>query len=87
MQPQNGRSPLTTSDPGETAALNDARLRSDKQAVGDQSVIPGAAGFAASAERHGLPTAWLVVLIMFGLCASAATFTSVRRRVLGRRQR
>jgi hypothetical protein len=87
VQPQNGRSPLTASDPAETAALDDARLRSDKLSVGEQSVIPGAAGFAANAQRHGLPTTVLVVLILFGLCASAATFTSVRRRVLARRQR
>ena len=87
IQPQTGKSPLTASDPAETAALDSARLQSEKLAVGDQSIVPGAAGFAANAERHGLPTTWLIVLIMFGLCASAATFTSVRRRVLGRRQR
>ena len=85
--PQNGRSPLTAADPGETAALDDARLKSDKVTIGDQSIVPGAAGFAANAERHGLPTAVLVVLILLGLCASAATFASVRRRVLARKQR
>lgn len=85
--PDNGRSPLTASDPGETAALDSARLQSEKQSVGDQSMIPGATGFAATAERHGLPTPVLVVLLLLGLCASAATFASVRRRVLTRRQR
>src|SRR4051812_8845347 len=55
VQPNSGRSPLTTSDPVETQTLNDARLRSDKQSVGDQSLIPGAAGFAANAQRHDLP--------------------------------
>jgi hypothetical protein len=87
VQPQNGRSPLTTSDPGEKAALDTARLQSDKVSVGDQSLIPGAAGFAVAAERHGLPTTVLLVLILLGLCASAATFASVRRRVVTRRQR
>ena len=85
--PDNGRSPLTASDPGETAALDSARLQSEQQSVGDQSMIPGATGFAATAERHGLPTPVLVVLLLLGLCASAATFASVRRRVVTRRQR
>ena len=84
--PQNNRSPLTASDPVENQTLNDARLKSDKLTVGDQSVIPGATGFAA-AQRHGLPTTVLLVLILLGLCASAATFASVRRFVLARRQR
>ncbi len=87
VQPQSGKSPLTASDPGETAALDSARLKSDKQMVGDQSLLPGAAGFAVNAERHGLPTSVLLVLILLGLCASAATFASVRRFVLTRRQR
>jgi hypothetical protein len=85
--PQGGRSPLTSADPGETAALDDARLNSDRLSIGEQSVIPGAAGFATDAERHGLPTTVLVVLILLALCASAATFASVRRRVLARKQR
>ena len=85
--PDSGRSPLTASDPGETAALDSARLQSDKQSIGDQSLIPGATGFAATAEHHGLPTPVLVVLLLLGLCASAATFASVRRRVITRRQR
>ena len=82
-----GRSPLTASDPGETAALDTARLQSDKQSVGNEALIPGATGLAATAERHNLPTPVLVVLLLLGLCASAATFASVRRRVLTRRQR
>jgi hypothetical protein len=78
---------FTPSDPVENAELNDARLRSDTQSIGEQSIIPGAAGFAANAERHGLPPTVLAVLILLGLCASAATFASVRRRVLTRKQR
>jgi hypothetical protein len=85
--PQGGRSSLTSADPGETAALDDARLNSDRLSIGEQSVIPGAAGFATDAERHGLPATLLVVLILLALCASAATFASVRRRVLARKQR
>ena len=87
VRPDDGRSPLTPSDPVENAELNSARLKSDAQTVGEQSIIPGAVGFAANAERHGLPTAVLVALILLGLCASAATFASVRRRVLARKQR
>ena len=87
VQPDTGRSPLTASDPGETAALNSARLSSTKQTVGDKVLIPGATGFAATAERHGLPTAVVIVLILLGLCASAASFASVRRFVVARRQR
>jgi hypothetical protein len=87
VRPDDGRAPMTPSDPVENAELNDARLKSDAQTVGEQSIIPGAAGFGVNAERHGLPTAVLVVLILLGLCASAATFASVRRRVLARKQR
>jgi hypothetical protein len=87
VQPQSGKSPLTASDPGETAALDSARLKSDRQTIGAASLVPGATGFAVNAERHGLPTSVLLVLILLGLCASAATFASVRRFVLARRQR
>ena len=87
LRPDDGRSPMTPSDPVEKAELDDARLKNGPQTVGEQSIIPGAAGFAANAERHGLPTPLLVVLILLGLCASAATFASVRRRVLARQQR
>jgi hypothetical protein len=87
VQPITGRAPLTASDPVENQTLNDARLKSDAQSVGDENLIPGATGFNASAVRHGVPAPLLVVLILLGLCASAATFASVRRRVLARRQR
>jgi hypothetical protein len=87
VRPDTGQSPLTASDPGETAALDSARLNSTKQTVGDKVLIPGATGFAATAERHGLPTTVLIVLILLGLCASAASFASVRRFVVARRQR
>jgi hypothetical protein len=86
VRPDDGQS-FTPSDPTENAELNDARLKNDAQSIGEQSVIPGAAGFAAHAERHGLPPTVLAVLILLGLCASAATFASVRRRVLARKQR
>jgi hypothetical protein len=86
VQPSTGRAPLTASDPVESQTLNNARLKSEALPVGDQSLIPGATGFNA-AVRHELPTPVLVALILLGLCASAATFASVRRRVLARRQR
>ncbi len=87
VRPDDGRSPLTPSDPVENAELSNARLNSDAQSVGEQSIIPGAAGFDAAAERHGLPTSVLVVLILLGLCAAVATYASVRRRVITRKQR
>ena len=86
VQPSTGRAPLTAQDPVESQTLNTARLKSEAQSVGDQSLIPGATGLNA-AVRHELPTPVLVALILLGLCASAATFASVRRRVLARRQR
>ena len=84
--PGGGGSPMTASDPGETAALDDARLNNAPLSVGDTSVIPGAAGFADTAVRHGLPTTLLVLLILLGLCALCAAVPAVRRRVLARRQ-
>jgi len=80
------RSPATASDSAETAALDDARLRNSPLAIGDEQVIPGAAGFADTAARHGLPTTVLVVLILVGLCALVAMIPSTRRRVRARRQ-
>lgn len=85
--PGGNQTALTASDPGETAALDDARLNSSPLSVGDRSVVPGAAGFADTAVRHGLPTTLLVVMILLGLCALAAAFPAARRRVLARRQR
>jgi len=79
--------PLTTGDSGETAALDDARLRNSPLSIGDDRVIPGAAGFADTAARRGLPATVLVVLVLLGLCALVATIPSARRRVRARRQR
>ena len=86
VQPTTGRATLTASDPVESQTLNDARLKSEAQSIGDQTLIPGATGFNAAARRE-LPTPVLIALLLLGLCASAATFASVRRRVLARRQR
>ncbi len=80
------RDAFTASAPSETAALDDARLNNSPLSVGDSNVIPGAAGFADTAARHGLPTTLLVVLILLGLCALCAAIPAVRRRVLARRQ-
>jgi hypothetical protein len=81
-----GRSPLTPGDPSETAALDNARLRNSPLSVGDQRLIPGAAGFADTAARHGLPTTLLIVFVLLGLCALIAAVPAARRRVLARRQ-
>lgn len=86
VQPTTGRAPLTASDPVESQTLNDARRKSEALSVGKKSLIPGATGFNTAARRE-LPTPVLVALLLLGLCASAATFASVRRRVLARRQR
>ena len=80
------RSPLTAGDSSETVALDDARLNNSPLSVGDERVIPGAAGFADTAARRGLPTTMLVVLILLGLCALIAAIPSARRRVRLRRQ-
>jgi hypothetical protein len=80
------RSPLTAGDSGETAALDDARLRNSPLSIGDDQVIPGAAGFADAAARHGMPATLLVVLILVGLCALVAFVPSALRRVRTRRQ-
>ena len=80
------RSPATASDSYETAALDDARLRNSPLSIGDERIIPGAAGFADTAARHGLPATLLVVLILVGLCALVAMVPSTRRRVRARRQ-
>jgi hypothetical protein len=53
--------------------------------VGDGTVLPGAAGFAAGAARHDLPGSLLAALILLGFAALAAVVPYVRRRVLARR--
>lgn len=68
----------------EEKALETAR-KGGAVSVGDEKIVPGAAGFAADAARNGLPTTLLVVMILLALCAAAAAAPVVHRRVLARR--
>ena len=68
----------------EEKALEKAR-KGGAVSLGDEKIVPGAAGFAADAARNGLPTMLLTVLILLALCAAAAAAPVVRRRVLARR--
>jgi hypothetical protein len=72
--------------PDERAGLAEARGTPGSVSVAGERIVPGAAGFAADAARHGLPATLLTVLILLGLCALAAAFPAVRRRVIARRQ-
>jgi hypothetical protein len=78
--------PLTPSGPDEQAALDKAAGGGDRPVqVGDGTVVPGAAGFAADAARNAVPASVLTVLILLGLAALAAAVPYIRRRVLARR--
>ena len=78
--------PLTPSGPEEQAQLEKAIGGGDAPVqVGDSTVVPGAAGFAADAARNAIPGSLLAVLIMLGLAALSAAVPYVRRRVLARR--
>jgi hypothetical protein len=77
LKPQNAR---------ERAALADARKSPGTLTVAGDHVIPGAAGFADAAARHGVPRPLLAVLILLTRCALGAAAPTVRRRVLRRGQ-
>jgi hypothetical protein len=77
---------LKPANGGEHSALTDAKKSAGALTVDGKSVVPGAAGFAATAARRGLPTPLLVVLILLTLCALGAAAPTVRRRVLRRGQ-
>lgn len=55
--------------------------------IGERSVMPGTAGFAAGAARNGLPTPLVVVLALLGAAALASSAPTVRRLVLSRFKR
>ncbi len=69
----------------EEKALAKARKGGGAISLGNERIVPGASGFAASAARNGLPTTVLIVLVLVALCAAAAGAPMVRRRVLARR--
>jgi len=74
---------LTPSGPEEQRALEAAADAGDKPVqVGDSTVVPGAAGFAADAPRNELPATVLAVLILLGLAALAAVAPLTRNAVV-----
>jgi hypothetical protein len=75
--------PLTPSGPEEQRALDEAAATGQKPVqVGDSTVVPGAAGFAADAARNELPGSLLAVLILLALTALAAAAPHTRRSVI-----
>ncbi len=75
--------PLEPSGPQEQRALDDAAAAGAKPVqVGDSTVVPGAAGFAADAARNELPGTVLAVLILLALAALAAAAPYTRRTVI-----
>jgi hypothetical protein len=78
---------LVPAGPEEQRALAEAAKTggSTPVQVGDRTIVPGAAGFAANAARNAIPVTLLAVLILLGLAAIAAAAPYARRRVLARR--
>jgi hypothetical protein len=75
--------PLKPGGPEEQRALDDAAVNGEKPVqVGDSTVVPGAAGFAADAARNELPGSLLAVLILLALAALAAAAPYTRRSVI-----
>jgi len=75
--------PLQPSGPAEQRALDEAAAGGEKPVqVGDSTVVPGAAGFAADAARNELPGSVLAVLILLALAALAAAAPYTRRTVI-----
>ena len=55
--------------------------------IGGRAVVPGNAGFASGAVRNGIPDTLIVVLVLLGAAALAASAPFVRRSVLARFKR
>jgi hypothetical protein len=64
-----------------------ARGAPDAVDIGGRSVVPGNAGFATGAVRNGIPDTLIVVLVLLGAAALAASAPFVRRSVLARFKR
>jgi hypothetical protein len=81
-----GGGDLTPNGPEEQRALQEAAKAGDAPVtVGEEEVVPGAAGFSTGAARNTLPPTLLAVLILLGCAALAAAAPPVRRRVHARR--
>ena len=64
-----------------------ARGAPDAVDIGGRPVVPGNAGFATGAVRNGIPDTLIVVLVLLGAAALAASAPFVRRSVLARFKR
>jgi hypothetical protein len=64
-----------------------ARGAPDAVDIGGRAVVPGNAGFASGAVRNGIPDTLIVVLVLLGAAALAASAPFVRRSVLARLKR
>ena len=51
--------------------------------IGDQRIVPGAAGLGADAVRNGLPVALIVVLVLLALGGAAMAVPAARGRLPG----
>jgi len=81
-----GGGDLTPNGPDETKALEDAAKGGDAPVqVGENDIVPGAAGFSTGAARNTLPPTLLAMLILLGCAALAAAAPPIRRRVHARR--
>lgn len=64
-----------------------ARGAPDAVDIGGRPVVPGNAGFATGAVRNGIPDTLIVVLVLLGAAALAASAPFVRRSVIARFKR
>ncbi len=80
-----GGGDLSPNGPEETKALEDAAQGAGPVSVGEENIVPGAAGFANGAARNTLPPTLVAVLILLGCAALAAAAPPIRRRVHARR--
>jgi hypothetical protein len=74
---------LSPATPEEADALRKARRHAAAITVDGERLLPA---LAARAARQSLPATLIVVLVLLGLCAAAATIPSVRRHVIARRR-
>ena len=51
--------------------------------IGDQRIVPGAAGLGSDAVRNGLPVALIVVLALLALGGAAMAIPALRRGIPG----
>ena len=76
--------PLTPAGPAEQRALDEAAANGGETPVqvGEEDVVPGAAGFAAGAARSDIPPTLLVTLILLGAAAALAGAPHARRTLV-----